>query len=101
MNSILFHQSLAAEILPPGLSPYQASLWYDAKGNWDEAHRIIQDIEDAGAARIHAYLHRKEGDLSNAAYWYRLAGKKPATASLQEEWNALAEEFSTTENTPS
>ena len=52
-----------------------AALWWAAKGEWDKAHEIVQDEDDADAAWVHAYLHRVEGDLGNAGYWYRRAGK--------------------------
>ena len=78
---------------PEGLSVYLSALWYDAKGNWDKAHELIQDIEDANAAWIHAYLHRKEGDTWNADYWYRRAGRKRPSASLNEEWESIAVHF--------
>ncbi len=54
-------------------------------GDWDKAHRIIQEIDTPEAAWIHAYLHRVEGDLGNAAYWYRRAGQPECTSSLKEE----------------
>ena len=57
-----------------GVAPALRALWLDAKGDFDGAHCIAQDIHDADGARVHAYLHRKEGDLSNAGYWYRRAG---------------------------
>ena len=61
-------------------------MWEDAKGHWDAAHSIAQDIEDQTGSWIHAYLHRKEGDLGNAGYWYRRAGKPEAQDTLDEEW---------------
>ena len=75
--------------MPPGLSVYLESLWYDGKGDWERSHTIIQDVEDKNAAWIHAYLHRKEGDIWNADYWYNKAGKKRPTVSLQEEWENI------------
>ena len=69
------------------------ALWYDAKEDWEKAHELIQDIEDKNAAWIHAYLHRKEGDIWNADYWYRRAGKKRPDASLQNEWEQIATEL--------
>jgi hypothetical protein len=71
---------------PPAVAPLLRALWHDAKGNWDEAHRIAQDISGADGAWVHAYLHRKEGDLSNAQYWYRQAGQTAATDPLEAEW---------------
>jgi hypothetical protein len=75
---------------PPKLAPLVRALWHDAKGDWDQAHKIAQDVDDKGGAWVHAYLHRKEGDLSNAAYWYRQAGQPVATDSLEDEWNRIA-----------
>jgi hypothetical protein len=61
-------------------------MWEDAKGNWNAAHAIAQEIEDEIGSWIHAYLHRKEGDLGNAGYWYRRAKKPIANESLEGEW---------------
>jgi hypothetical protein len=66
------------------------ALWQEAHGNWDRAHSIAQEIESPDAAWVHAYLHRKDGDLGNAGYWYRRAGHPDFDGSLQEEWTALA-----------
>ena len=75
---------------PASLNQYALSLWYDAKGDWEKAHTIIQDIEDGNAAWIHAYLHRKEGDDGNARYWYQRAGKKMPVSALENEWEEIA-----------
>jgi hypothetical protein len=74
---------------PPPLAPALLALWHDAKGDWDAAHNTAQAIEDATGAWVHAYLHRKEGDASNAAYWYRRAGKAIAKESLETEWESI------------
>jgi hypothetical protein len=74
---------------PPKLSPVLVALWYDAKGNWDVAHETAQAVDDDTGAWVHAYLHRKEGDDSNAAYWYRRAGKPIAREPLAEEWTRI------------
>ncbi len=74
---------------PAGLSGALRALWHDMRGDWDEAHRIAQDVEDETGAWVHAYLHRKEGDLSNASYWYRRAGRPAATGTLEEEWRSI------------
>jgi hypothetical protein len=79
--------------IPENISVYLESLWYDGKGDWEKSHTTIQDIEDKNAAWIHAYLHRKEGDIWNADYWYNKAGKKRPAISLQEEWEALVKAF--------
>ena len=65
------------------------ALWWDGRGNWDKAHEVAQDVEDADGAWVHAYLHRKEGDAGNAAYWYRLAGQPVAGGDLKEEWERI------------
>jgi hypothetical protein len=74
---------------PPDLPPLLLALWYDAKGNWDQAHRITQDIDGSDAAWVHAYLHRKEGDLSNARYCYHRAQKSESTSALETEWEQI------------
>lgn len=78
---------------PAGASVYLQALWHDAQGNWERAHELIQDLPDANAAWIHAYLHRQEGDLWNADYWYRRAGKKRPANTLQQEWEQLVQVF--------
>ena len=80
-----FQESLSASAPPENFSEYLQALWYDGKGNWNKAHSVIQNIEDRTAAWIHAYLHRKEGDIGNADYWYRRAGRSRPTTSLQQE----------------
>jgi hypothetical protein len=90
MNSFKdFEQSLNASAPSPELSIYLQSLWYDGKDDWNKAHIVIQDVEDKTAAWIHAYLHRKEGDDSNADYWYSKAGRKKPTISLKDEWKEI------------
>jgi hypothetical protein len=81
-----FNATLAEHVAPEALSPALRALWEDAKGNWEAAHRIAQDIDDRTGAWIHAYLHRKEGDIGNAGYWYRRASRPAAEDSLEEEW---------------
>jgi hypothetical protein len=88
MNLQTFKESLSA-MKPPNVSEYLKALWYDANDNWDKAHKIIQDINDTNASWIHAYLHRKEGDISNADYWYSKAGKKRPPVSLSMEWEQI------------
>ena len=73
-----------------GLSAPLRALWHDGRGDWKRAHEIVQEENGKTAARVHAYLHRKEGDASNAGYWYRRAGKTPAVEPLADEWEALA-----------
>ena len=75
---------------PPDLSVPLQALWHDARGDWNRAHEIAQDIDDDMGAWIHAYLHRKEGDAGNAAYWYRRARQPIANDPLEEEWTRIA-----------
>lgn len=84
-----YKESLSSASVPSTVSDYLKTLWYDAKGDWEKAHNIIQDIEDKNAAWIHAYLHRKEGDTWNADYWYNRAGRKRPSFSLEEEWEQI------------
>ena len=84
-----FKATLASDRAPEGMSPALRAMWEDARGQWDAAHQIAQDIDDKTGAWIHAYLHRKEGDLGNAGYWYRRAGKPVAHDSLDEEWTRV------------
>jgi hypothetical protein len=69
------------------------SLWYDGKGNWDAAHAQVDNLSDKDSAWVHAYLHRKEGDIWNADYWYAKARKERPSISLEEEWEILVEHF--------
>ena len=84
-----FRTTLAQHTPPPDLSPALRAMWEDGKGNWDAAHTIAQSIEDKTGSWIHAYLHRKEGDLGNAGYWYRRAGQAVAREPLEDEWTRI------------
>jgi hypothetical protein len=81
--------TLSDETPESGLAPPLAALWWAAKGDWDAAHKIVQDESDANSAWVHAYLHRVEGDLSNAGYWYRQAGQPAAKDTLESEWERI------------
>ena len=74
-----------------GLSPPLVALWWMGKGNWNKAHEVAQAQDDAPSAWVHAHLHRVEGDLSNAGYWYRRAQRPAATEPLEVEWAKIAE----------
>lgn len=93
MDSKSFFDSLSESKPPKGLTPALSTLWYDAKGNWDLAHNIAQDIPGKEGALLHAYLHRKEGDQWNAGYWYRTAGAKIPDQTLDQEWRELLQRF--------
>ena len=86
--------SLADATPAAGLSPPLAALWWAAKGDWDTAHKIVQDESTKDAAWVHAYLHRVEGDLGNAGYWYRQAGQPVAKDALESEWERIVSALS-------
>lgn len=81
-----FKSSLQDDIVPSHFTPHQQSLWFDAKGDWARAHDLIDQLHDPISAHVHAYLHRKEGDLWNARYWYSKANQPVFQGSLNEEW---------------
>lgn len=75
---------------PAGLSPLLEALWYAGRDEWHHAHAIAQDNDhDPLHNWLHAFLHRQEGDLGNATYWYRRAGRPVATGGLREEWQEM------------
>ena len=78
---------------PDSVSLALEALWWDAKGDWEKAHRCAQERDDQAGMRVHAYLHRREGDLSNADYWYRRCRAAAPQVSLDEEWETLAQSF--------
>jgi hypothetical protein len=78
---------------PEGLTPALRALWHDGTGDWDKAHRIAQEDDSRDAAWVHAYLHRKEGDASNARYWYVRAGRAPHEGSLEQEWRDIVSDL--------
>jgi hypothetical protein len=84
-----FKTSLSGAAPAPGLDAPLAALWWAAKSGWDQAHKLVQDESTAEAAWVHAYLHRVEGDLGNASYWYRQAGQPVAKDSLEAEWQRM------------
>jgi len=89
-TSLDFKESLAGTAPAPSCTPPLAALWWAAKGDWNAAHKIVQDESTREAAWVHAYLHRVEGDLGNAGYWYRQAGQPVATDALDAEWERIA-----------
>jgi hypothetical protein len=91
MTAAEFQKSLAAEAPPQGTREPLAALWWDAKGDWQHAHGLVDELETAEGMAVHAYLHRKEGAASNADYWYQRAGRGYYRPELQEEWKALVE----------
>jgi hypothetical protein len=88
-----FKESLNSEQPVYGLSVQLKSLWYDGKGDWHQAHAQVDHLGDKESAWVHAYLHRKEGDIGNADYWYRKAQKIRPDLSLEDEWEQLVVHF--------
>lgn len=88
-----FDEFQRATTPPTQLSRALQALWFDGQGDWETAHQYAQDIDDEIGSWVHAYLHRKEGDLPNARYWYRRAQRPVASGSLQEEWQAMVLEL--------
>lgn len=93
MRSDEFIQSVQDEHPPENLSETLTSLWWDRKGDWDKAHSIAQNIATRQGSAVHAYLHREEGVLWNADYWYGRAGRIRPEIPLEEEWEELVEEM--------
>lgn len=87
--------SLGEKAPPKDASDPVRAIWLAKKGDWDGAHRLVDSIHTAMGSRIHAHLHRVEGDLSNAGYWYRRANVEPETGTLEAEWEKLARELAT------
>jgi hypothetical protein len=91
MSVDTFEASLHHASPPEGWSRALQALWWDARDDWEKAHSLVQmDEADRQCAWVHAYLHRKEGDHSNAAYWYRRSGHPVATGSLSQERQLIA-----------
>jgi hypothetical protein len=88
-----FCASLSASSPPQWLSPALVALWWDAKADWKRAHELAQDDAGRDGSWVHAYLHRKEGDLENGGYWYRRAGKPLCRETLEEEWRSIARDL--------
>lgn len=89
MNFESFKTSLLGDEPPPSLAPALRAMWYEAKGDWHQAHEIVQAENDGDGAWVHAYLHRKEGDASNANYWYRRAEQPFPKLTSEAEWESL------------
>ena len=91
-----FRTSLARD-RPPTVSTPLIALWWDAKGDWAQAHALVDELETAEGMAVHAYLHRKEGEAWNADYWYKRAGRRFHRETLEAEWQVLAETLVSTE----
>jgi hypothetical protein len=89
MTPLGFKRSLSKSAPPSGLSPALVALWWAGKNDWRKAHKLVMSEEGAECAWVHAYLHRLEGDLDNARYWYRQARRPAASGELADEWAAI------------
>jgi hypothetical protein len=90
MTPAAFKASLTKQAPPRSLAPPVEALWWAGKGEWDKAHTIVMNDDSREAAWVHAYLHRVEGDLPNAGYWYRTAGRPVCRETLEAEWRTVA-----------
>jgi len=89
MDAKAFRATLNDDAPPAGWPPPLAALWWDARGDWARAHGLVDELETLDGMAVHAYLHRKEGALSNADYWYARAGRRFHRPTLDDEWEAL------------
>ena len=90
MNFDEFKESLPGEVMPSLPHPALKALWTDAHDDWDGAHEFVQSDNSRESSWVHAYLHRKEGDLSNAGYWYSRAQYPVCKSTLEAEWEEIA-----------
>jgi hypothetical protein len=91
MNREEFKASLVHDEPPNGLTAPLMALWWDVKGNWTHAHALVDELETTDGMAVHAYLHRKGGQASNADYWYGRAGRRFYQPALEEEWQTLVD----------
>lgn len=91
MDHVEFRVSLQSDRPPAGMPAPLAALWWDAKGDWNRAHSLVDELESIEGMAVHAYLHRKEGAASNAEHWYQRAGRQFHRPTLEEEWSALVD----------
>ena len=84
-----FRASMVEEFPEDGMAAPLAALWWDAKGDWQRAHGAVDDLGTKEGMAVHAYLHRKEGDVGNAGYWYRRAGRESGRGPREAEWEGL------------
>lgn len=93
MNFDEFKSSLHDKSPPRNLERELEAMWWDARGEWKKAHQTVHLMSNTSAAWVHAYLHRKEGDLTNAAFWYASAARKMPDIPLEEEWNDIVKKL--------
>ena len=88
-----FKASLNDDAPPADLSPALTGLWYQARGDWEKAHQVVQSDDTTESAWVHAHLHRVEGDEANAGYWFRRAGQPHGTGELRAEWEEITRQL--------
>jgi len=93
MDFSTFQTSLQSATTPSFSNPLLLALWHEGRGDWEASHNIAQDIHSKEGSWVHAYLHRKEGDIWNADYWYNRAGRKRPPYGLEQEWQEMVEWF--------
>lgn len=93
MDIKLFKESLGQAEPPAQLPSPLRALWHQARGNWEKAHELVRDEKTEAAAWVHAFLHRVEGDTSNANYWYAIAGQPQCTTTLSAEWQDITDQL--------
>lgn len=86
-----FNRTLSQHLPPAELPDLLKAMWWEAKGDWDKSHEVVQDASDRLGCWVHAYLHRKEGDRFNAKYWYDRAGRSFPEISLEQEWSEITQ----------
>ena len=93
MDYSSFSKSIELNEPPDAIGAVLTALWKVAKGEWEEAHTLVQDLQSEEAAWVHAYLHRVEGDVFNAKYWYQRAGRPEVSGDLEIEWKQIVMEL--------
>ena len=93
MDFSTFQTSLQSAMMPSFSNPLLLALWHEGRGDWEASHNIAQDVHSKEGSWVHAYLHRKEGDIWNADYWYNRAGRKRPQYGLEQEWQEMVEWF--------
>ncbi len=91
MDLASFKASMESAVPPDTLRLALQSLWYAGKGDWQTAHGLADSKHGNETNWVHGYLHRAEGNMSNAGYWYRRAGRDVPAVALEAEWQAIVE----------
>ena len=98
MTLAAFKRSLANRVPPISIGPALQALWWAEKGEWARAHALVNEAAGRNEAWVHAHLHRVEGDLMNARYWYGEAGRRLSDRPLEAERDEIAQALLAGEN---